>query len=69
QLRLGQGAKLYIYGEWLFNGQILGNNSEIYLYDNAFLERVTVENVSLKGIINVFSSVVIEEESVIDLGQ
>lgn len=69
QLRLGQGAKLYIYGEWLFNGQLIGSSSEIYLYDNSFLERVSLENVALKGIINVFSSVVIEEESVIDLSE
>ncbi|MBN3035141.1 MAG: hypothetical protein JW861_06115 [Bacteroidales bacterium] len=67
QMKLSQGGKLYIYGEWLFNGQIMGSNSEIYLYDNAFLERVTLDNVALKGIINVYSSVVIEEESVIDL--
>jgi len=66
-LRLGQGAKLYIYGEWLFNGQIIGDKSEIYLYDNAFLERVALDNVAVRGIVNVFSSVVIEEESVIDL--
>ncbi|MBN3035142.1 MAG: hypothetical protein JW861_06120 [Bacteroidales bacterium] len=67
KIQLGQGGKLYIYGEWLFNGQIIGNNSEVYLYDNAFLERVTLENVALKGIVNVYSSVVIEEENVIDL--
>ncbi|MEZ5196902.1 MAG: hypothetical protein R2764_10990 [Bacteroidales bacterium] len=67
QLRLGQGGKLYIYGEWLFNGQIGGSSSEIYLLENAFLERVTLDNVSMKGIINVFSSVVLEEESVIEL--
>lgn len=67
QLRMGQGGKLYIYGEWLFNGQIGGASSEIYLLENAFLERVTLDQVSMKGIINVFSSVVLEEESVIEL--
>jgi len=67
QLRLGQGGKLHIYGEWLFNGQISGTSSEVHLFDNAFLERVTLDNVALKGIINVYSSVVLEEESVIEL--
>jgi hypothetical protein len=67
QLRLGQGGKLYIYGEWLFNGQISGTSSEVHLFDNAFLERVTLDNVALKGVINVYSSVVLEEESVIEL--
>lgn len=66
-MKLGPGGKLYIYGEWLFNGQIKGSNSEVYLYNNAFLERVTLDNCSVKGIINVFSSVVLEEENVIDL--
>lgn len=65
-LVLGQGGKLYIYGEWLYNGQISGEGSDIYLFDNAFLERITLDNVSLKGIVNIFSSVVLEEESVID---
>jgi hypothetical protein len=64
---LSQGGKLYVNGEWIFNGNIIGNGSEIYLLNNAFLERVTLDNVSLRGIINVFSSVVMEEESVIDL--
>jgi hypothetical protein len=68
-LRLGQGGKLYIYGEWLFNGNIVGGGSEVFLFDNAFLERVTLDNVSLKGIVNVFSSVVLEEESMIDLNE
>ncbi|MBN2172589.1 MAG: hypothetical protein JW731_00565 [Bacteroidales bacterium] len=67
QLRLGQGGKLYIYGEWIFNGQIGGASSEVHLFDNAFLERVTLDNVALKGVINVYSSVVLEEESVIEL--
>ncbi|MCD4744986.1 MAG: hypothetical protein K8R58_01665 [Bacteroidales bacterium] len=66
-LRLGQGTKLYLYGEWIFNGQIIGNGSELYMYDNSFLERISIDNVAIKGIINVFSSVVLEEESVIDL--
>lgn len=65
QLRLGQGGKLYLYGEWLFDGQLSGPNSEIYLLENAFLERVALDNVVLKGIVNVFSSVVLEEENVI----
>lgn len=65
-LRLGQGGKLYIYGEWMFNGQIIGADSEIYLFENAFMERVMLDNVSLKGIINVFSSVVLDEENVIE---
>jgi hypothetical protein len=66
-LALSQGGKLYINGEWLFNGNVVGNGSEIYLLNNAFLERVTVDDVSVKGVINVFSSVAMEEESVIDL--
>ncbi len=65
-LRLTQGGKLTIYGEWLFNGQIIGQESEIYLFENAFMERVMLDNVSMKGIINVFSSVVLDEENVIE---
>jgi len=65
QLKLNQGGKLYLYGEWLYNGAISGNDGEIYMYDNAFLERVTLDRVALKGIVNVFSSVVMEEESMI----
>jgi hypothetical protein len=68
-IALSQGSKLYINGEWLYNGNIVGNGSEIYLLNNAFLERVTIDNVSVKGVINVFSSVAMEEESVIDLNQ
>ncbi len=67
QIRLGQGGKLYLYGEWLFNGKISGASSELYLFDNAFLERVTFDGVALKGTVNVFSSVVLEEENVIDM--
>jgi hypothetical protein len=67
QLRLVQGGKLYITGEWLFNGQIRGSSSEIHLFENAFLERVTLDQVAMKGIVNVYSSVVLEEESVIKL--
>jgi hypothetical protein len=65
-LRLTQGGKLTIYGEWLFNGQIIGSESEVYLFENAFMERVMLDNVSMKGIINVFSSVVLDEENVIE---
>jgi len=65
-LVLTQGGKLYIDGEWLFNGNILGDGGEIYLLNNAFLERVTFGNITLKGIVNVFSSVVLEEESVVE---
>ena len=65
-IQLGQGGKLYIHGEWIFNGQITGVNNEIYLFDNAFLERVTLDNVNLKGIVNVHSSMVMEEEYVIE---
>jgi hypothetical protein len=66
-LKLGQGGKLYLYGEWLYNGSLSGNDSEVYMYDNAFLERVSLDRVSLKGIVNVFSSVVMEEENVMEM--
>lgn len=65
-LRLQQGGKLYVYGEWMYNGKIIGDNSELFLYDNAFFERVTLDNVILKGLVNIFSSVVLDEEPVID---
>ncbi len=66
-LKLPAGGKLFVYGEWIFHGKITGDNSEIHLYDNAFLERVTLDKVAIKGIVNVFSSVILEEPPVIDL--
>lgn len=66
-LRLPQGGKLYVYGEWMYNGKIIGDNSELFLYDNAFFERVTLDNVILKGLVNIFSSVVLDEEPVVEI--
>ena len=66
-IKLPAGGKLFMYGEWIFHGKITGTNCEVHLYDNAFLERITLDKVALKGVVNVFSSVILDEDPIIDL--
>jgi hypothetical protein len=65
-LKLGPGTNLTLYREWMYDGTIRGSNSELYLLENAFIEKIMLDNVAIKGIVNIYSNIIIEEKIVID---
>ena len=53
ELDNSKGGNLFIHGSFIVNGNLIANNNELYLGQNAYIQDFSVQNSVLRGIIEI----------------